>query len=154
MEELTHRIYRIYRMIIDGMELTLDNLDAYGITEDNISFLLAGNVIRKKDFTSYEITRPSKLRQYGVKLLIKSFSEETNKCIEKANEYREEAYKCFEKCYELAPRSKEICMQIMEVAVRRKDYDLAFEAFENLLEATKNKGNDNENNLILYLLSL
>ena len=141
MEELTHRIYR---MIIDGMELTLDNLDAYGITEDNISFLLAGNVIRKKDFTSYEITRPSKLRQYGVTLLIKAFSEEANKNIEKANEYREEAYKCFEKCYELAPKSKDICMQIMEVAVRRKDYDLAFKAFEGLDNA-KNKC-DNENN--------
>ena len=150
MKELS---YIVYKMIIYRIKLNLDNFKGYGLNDEDINLLLFNRVIRINNCGNYEITRPSKLRQYGVELLQKAFKEKTNKCLDKANEYREEAYKCFEKCYEMAPRCKDICIQTMEMAVRRKDYDLAFEAFENLLEDTKNKGNDNENNLILYLLS-
>ena len=133
------RIEIIYQIIIDGLDITNETLIQYGFTEEDISLLLTKRIIVPYEKDTYRIFVVDKLRQYGVKLLLRQKIKEANIC--------------FRKCYELAPNGRNISLQYLLATIKRGDYSKAFEIFANLEKIHPEK-NYQSNNLYLYLLSV
>ena len=129
----------LYRILIDGLDLTYENLIKYGISENEIKELLQNHIIVINKSSTFSLVSIAKFCNYGIELLLE------NRIVE--------ADKCFQKCYELAPNGRKICLQALCSAVRRSDYKLAYEIFETLEQINPEK-NILDNNIILYLLNI
>lgn len=129
----------LYKIIIDGLDITQKTMQQYGLSDDEISLLVETRVIMLRKDNKYILFSVDKFRKYGVTLLLKQKIKEANIC--------------FEKCYEMAPKGRNIALQYLLANITHYNYQKAFETFANLetIQPEKNKEN---NNLYLYLLSI
>lgn len=139
---MEEKIEILYQILIDGLDLTNETLKAYGLTDEKINTLINKKYLQPTKEGIYKLTKIDSFRRYGIRLLL----EENDRI--KANI-------CFKKCYEMAPNSRDICLQMLDTAVRMRDFEYAFKVFENLekFHSNRNPVDKANNNLYLYLLS-
>lgn len=131
----------IYKMLINGLDLTDITLEQYGFTKEDINNLIINKQLRIVNNT-YDLVSVKKFFTYGVSLL-------RSKNLSSANA-------CFYRCYELNSHIKEVCLQVLMMELKRqrgrniKEYEKIFDIFTNLETITPKK-HENNNDLYLYL---
>lgn len=134
-----NKIETLYKMLINGFTLNNNTLRVYGFSEGEIEELISRRIIEPTQDKSYKLVYVDKLRKYGISLLLQGKFKEADTC--------------FQICYEEAPTGKNICLQVMLSAIKKGDFQKAFEIFTNL-EKNHPERNSASNNLYLYLLSI
>lgn len=131
------KIIEIYEILIKGFSLTKEILNIYKFTEEDIKSLLDGNIIKEIDNNKWELTNIDELYKYGIYLEI---NQQTCKSEE-----------CYRVCYKLDPTNRKVCMQLLLLELKRKNY-IGVQRMFSLLENIETEKNKKDNNLILYLL--
>ena len=132
------RIEIIYQILINNQEITDETLIKYGLTTDEIDFLIRKRIIEFTNNNSYKLVSTEKFRQYGVKLLLQRKYYEANTC--------------FRKCYQMTPNGRNIATQLLLAEIIKKNYQQAFDIYANLEKINPTKYHK-DYNLYLYLLS-
>lgn len=133
------RINQVYLNMLEQPELTTQALKEIGFTPNDLTNLVKlGRLNRVRK--GYYVVSAKELYDYGKSLL-------------KKREY-DKAYLVFSKCNELEPTNINTLLQLFSQSITMKNYDKAFEYFEQIFnEENCLENNKSENYLYLYLLS-
>lgn len=133
------RINQVYLNMLEQPELTTKDLKEIGFTPNDLTNLVKlGRLNRVRK--GYYVVSAKELYDYGKSLL-------------KKREY-DKAYLVFSKCNELEPTNINTLLQLFSQSITMKNYDKAFEYFEQIFnEENCLENNKSENYLYLYLLS-
>jgi len=112
-------MYKIYEAIISGKELTTQELKSYGFSSNDLTKLVNDKVLIRVKRGHYALASVDRLYLYGKTLI--------------SLKQHDKATRCFEKCYELNPEHKSTNFQLFLRHIRSKEYDLAFEKLDVLL---------------------
>lgn len=136
--ELT-RLREIYKMIMKGLPLTDELLYIYGFTKEDINTLLEENIFKEVENNKYELVSMDGMYRYAVYLEL--------------HDQKDKAEKYLRKCYLLEPTNRKICMQLVLLELKRKNYVAAKKMFEVLktIEPVQYK---EDNNLYQYLFGI
>ena len=132
-------LQKIYELILSEKELTKENLNSVGITDEQITSLVEDGIIYLNKKGTYNITSINKLFLYGKKNLIQG--------------NKRTAITCFELCYKLKPKHRDTCLQLFYNAVLREDYDKAYEYLYALENVSTQEHMRKDYKIYLYLLS-
>lgn len=133
------KIELIYEMIMDGLPLTDETLVNSGFSTKEIIELLEERIIIPTETGEYKLFSVVELYYYGIRLLLTTSMKK--------------ASTCFNKCYQLDKENRNFCLQLLLLALKRGDYQEAFEMF-SVIEKIKSEEYVKDNNLYLYLLSI
>lgn len=131
-------INKIYKLIINDIELTTKNLKASGFSSYELSKLIEENILERVERGHYRLLNDHDLYEYAKSLISKK-------------EY-EKAVKCFKKCYEINPNNYGVVRQLFKDCIEKKDYESILIFFEKM-KSTNNPFYITDHNLYLYLLS-
>lgn len=133
------KIELIYEIIIQGLPLTKNTLIEYGLTEDEINWILEEGILIKTESNEYKLCCIYEFYYYGLKLI-------TRREVKKANI-------CFRICYKLKPNDRVFLLQELLSALKLGHYVQVFEKF-SIMEKIESEKYQIDNNLYLYLLSM
>ena len=148
---MSDKLQVIFDMLIDGVELTDENLLNQGVTAENIEEL----VVKK-----YLITNDDRTYQYN-KDRVKKFFQYYKKLVKAQEEIR--AKRCLDVCWQLNPYEREVCIKkiIEDLDTPTENTDgskihKAFARFLKYLYTSENKSevHKRDDNLYLFLFSL
>lgn len=128
----------LYNGVIEEQELTTKELNSYGFNSKDLADLINDNVLKRFKRGYYTFLDVENLYYYGKKLI--SIREYDNAVI------------CFEKCHELNPKYNNASFQLFFRKIKEKDYEKAFEYFDNFYNS-QNNYYENDSNFYLYLLN-
>lgn len=132
-------LQKIYELILSEKELTKENLNSVGITDEQITSLVEDGIIYLNKKGTYNITSINKLFLYGKKNLIQG--------------NKRTAITCFELCYKLKPKHRETCLQLFYNAILHQDYQKAYEYLYALEHVSTQEYMRKDYSIYLYLLS-
>lgn len=132
------KLEKLYDGVIKGIDLTTKNLKELGLSSNDLTILVKGNVLKREKVGHYIFIDAEKLFYYGKKLIF------INKPFE--------ATICFEKCFLIDPNHHGAAFQLFFRCIKKEDYQKAFE-FIDLLMNTDNEFYKRDMIYNLYLLS-
>lgn len=130
---------KLYKNVVDGIELTTKELNSFGFNSKDLNDLIErGSIIRVKRGL-YALKSVDELFYYGKQLI--------------AQKEYDKATQCFEKCFQIDPTHTGVCFQLFLRCVQNKDYEKAFEYFNNFYNS-ENEFYNADSNFYLYMLSM
>lgn len=132
------KLEKLYDGVIKGIDLTTKNLKEIGLSSNDLTILVKGNVLKREKVGHYIFIDAEKLFYYGKKLIF------INKPFE--------ATICFEKCFLIDPNHHGAAFQLFFRCIRNEKYQEAFKFVDLLLE-TDNVFYKRDMIYYLYLLS-
>lgn len=102
------RIEIIYDLIIKGLNIDDNLLKIYNFSDDEINIYIEEGLLKKSNNNCYIVGSVDDLYRYGIKLYLLGK-------IRKAKD-------CISVCYKLEPNNREVCLQLMNVSLKEKNY--------------------------------
>lgn len=130
---------KLYKSVVDGIELTTKELNSLGFNSKDLNALIERESIIRVKRGLYALKSVNELYYYGKQLIAQ---KEYNK-----------ATQCFEKCFQIDPTHTGVCFQLFLRCVQKKDYEKAFEYFNNFYNS-ENEFYNADSNFYLYMLSM
>ena len=133
------KIEELYKILIKGLALTKEILNIHNFTEYEIDTLLKENIIKEIEPDKYTLVSVDDMYKYGVYLeLMKQPKQSEN---------------CFRRCYKIDPTNRKVCMHIMLIEIKRKNY-IAVEKLFPVLEEINKESHKEDNKLYQFLLGV
>lgn len=129
----------IYDLIIRGIKINKELLNIYNFTDNEINKYIEDGILKREKDNTYKIASINNLYRYGIKLLL----------LGKIKRSKE----CFTICYRLEPNNREICIQLMNIALKEQNYIGAKKMFD-IINQINPETHIEDNKLYAYLLGI
>lgn len=129
----------IYELTLNKIIPTKEKLLEKGFTEEQITCLLANNLIIEFQPETYKLSSVKVLFQYGKDNML-----QVNK---------RTSHQVFLLCYKIKPKHRDTCLQLFYNAVLREDYNEAYEYLYALENVSTQEHMRKDYKIYLYLLS-
>lgn len=133
------KIEIIYDLIIRGIKINKELLNIYNFSDDEINKYIEGGVLINDKNDMYKIASVNNLYRYGIKLLLLGKIKRSKDC--------------FTICYRMDPNNREICIQLMNIALKEKNYIGVSKMFD-IIKQISPENYIEDNKLYAYLLGI
>lgn len=135
---MKNKIEIIYDLIIKGIKINKELLNIYNYTDEEINNLIKSDIL-KEEQDKYTLNSINTLYRYGIKLLLLGK-------IKKSKD-------CFVTCYRLEPTNREVCLQLMNIALKEKNY-IGVSKMLNIIKSLEPENHIEDNKLYTYLVGI
>lgn len=133
------KIEIIYDLIIRGIKINKELLNIYNFADDEISKYIEDGILINDKNDTYKIASVNNLYRYGIKLLLLGKIKRSKDC--------------FTICYRMDPNNREICIQLMNIALKEKNYIGVSKMFD-IIKQISPENYIEDNKLYAYLLGI
>lgn len=133
------RIEELYKILIKGLPLTKETLSLYNFNKEEIDTLITEEIIKKIELDKYTLVSVDDMYKYGVYLELSKQPKQSENC--------------FRRCYKIEPTNRKVCMHLLLIELKRKNY-IAVERLFPVLEEINKESHPEDNKLYQFLLGV